>query len=47
MIDLPLPRWAARAVLAVYAIGFISAVVVMLGLMAQRVAGWVREKGGW
>lgn len=47
MIDLPLPRWAARIVLAVYGIGFISAVVIMMMLLGQRVALWVKEKGGW
>lgn len=45
MIDLPLPRWAARIVLAVYGIGFVSAVVIMVMLLGQRIGNWLREKG--
>ena len=47
MIDLPVPRWAARIVLSIYGIGFVSAVVIMAALLVQRVLGWAREKGGW
>lgn len=46
MIDPPVPRWAARIFLAVYALGFVTAVVVMLGLLGQKVISWVRGEGG-
>lgn len=41
------PRWAGRLAIAFYAWGFLSAVVIMVGLLGQRLARWVREKGGW
>jgi len=43
----PLPRWAARAVLAAWAWGFVSAVIILVLLVSQRVKEWLKEKGGW
>ena len=48
MLDAPpLPRWAARAVLAAWGWGFISAVVILVLLVVQHVKEWLRDRGGW
>ena len=47
MTDPPLVRWLARLWLASYLIGFVSAVIVLVGLLGQRVVGWLRDRGGW
>jgi hypothetical protein len=41
------PRWSGWIVPAVSAVGFLSAVVVMLKLLGRKVVNWLREKGGW
>lgn len=47
MIDLPLPRWAARIVLSIYGVGFVSAMVIMVALLVQWISEWLRRRGGW
>ena len=41
------PRWAGRIMLAVYIVGLVSAMIMMIKLVVQKVWTWLREKGGW
>lgn len=39
--------WSGRVVIAIYFIGFISAVVMMVKLAVAKVSEWLQRRGGW